>query len=151
MYNFWCFSLLACKVTTGDWELFTIGKWLRNFQTYSLEILNATFSLCFIIQRSVQTYYGVELYLLAFFKTEQVEGALLILTYSNYLPILKTTGTHWTRGMFWETEWTDWTKEWSITLLGVLDHVRPNRRVVTIHTELTRLQRIFRYKFWFPC
>ena len=46
-------------------------------------------------------------------------------------------------------DWTDWTRECSLAQLLEPNHVRPDRRLVTMFTEFHRLQTNFPYIFVF--
>ena len=57
-----------------------------NLTKYSVEMAKARLSLCIIIQSNVETYYGVEVYLHAFFKTVSVGDVSLTCKHDRYFP-----------------------------------------------------------------
>jgi hypothetical protein len=61
-------------------------------------------------------------------------------TSDGQFPAERTTDAQCIRDLAWQQERTDWIKENSLANLGEPKHVLPDWRLVTIYTELRRIQ-----------
>jgi len=83
---------------------------------------------------------GADEYLHAFSATA-LDGDMPLASNSDgYFPEERATGKHCIRGMEWQTEKTDWTRESSLAQLWGPNHFRTVRRLINVDSEFCRLQ-----------
>jgi hypothetical protein len=110
-------------------------------------MLQATFSQCWYKLNNVFDYCAVQLYLHAFSATTLDRDMTLISNSDGEFPTQRATGRQCIPDMAWQPERTDWIKGSSLANLWEPKHIRPDGRLVTIYSELRRLQAKYPYIF----